>query len=289
LEEKKSNLSKIISALDKQRKDIDIDLHKKKELITDATAYTLYLANNPNFDTENMHSYIMTSAVLTGIAQNYDTKIREATKQLDKLDKLHSERLVEKEKLDKIVQKYSVEKNKLDKLLKTRSAQNEQLKKKQIEIQNNLRELSARAKSISELSAGVGSSEMSADSKFSIRKLNPPVSGKLVVKYGEKTAFGLKSDGWRIKTRTEALVSAPADGIIKYADTFKGYGKIVIISHKNGYNTIITNLGTINAFIGQEVLAGEPLGRVHPQKSEMYLEVRRGGNLVDPAKLFKEP
>ena len=81
---------------------------------------------------------------------------------------------------------------------------------------------------------------------------------------------------------------APADGEIKFADNFKGFGKVIIMSHKNGYNTIMTNLGTINVMLGQEVLAGEPIGRMDSNKSEMYLEVRRGDKVVNPANLFKE-
>ena len=130
---------------------------------------------------------------------------------------------------------------------------------------------------------------MSGDARFSRRKLNVPVRGRLVVRYGEKTALGLNSDGWRIRTRGDALVMAPADGVVKFADSFRGFGKVVIMSHKNGYNTVLTNLGQIDALVGQEVLAGEPIGRMSAEKPEMYLEVRRGNKAVNPGNLFKEP
>ena len=130
---------------------------------------------------------------------------------------------------------------------------------------------------------------MSEDAKFSKRKLNVPVRGKLVARYGEKTALGLKSDGWRIHTRGDALVMAPADGVVKFADSFRGFGKVIIMSHKNGYNTVMTNMGSIDALVGQEVLAGEPIGRMNENRSEMYLEVRRGDKSIDPARLFNEP
>ena len=50
----------------------------------------------------------------------------------------------------------------------------------------------------------------------------------------------------------------------------------------------MTNLGDINVIVGQEVLAGEPIGRMDSNKSEMYMEVRRGDKAVDPARIFKE-
>ena len=129
---------------------------------------------------------------------------------------------------------------------------------------------------------------MSGDARFSYRKLNQPVHGRVVVHFGEKTALGLKSDGWRIRTRGAALVLAPADGTVKFADSFRGFGRVVIMSHKNGYNTVMTNLGDIDVMVGQDVLAGEPIGRMNPDKPEMYLEVRRGDSAVDPARLFRE-
>ncbi len=289
LEEQRSALTKRIAELDKQRDKINAELAQNYEGITDATASMLFIASHPNFDSETMHDYVLTSAVLAAATDKFDNQIMDATKKLQELDKIHEQRVIEKEKLDRSAKKYTNEKKELDKLLKTRSAQNEKLKNEQIEIKNKLKNLSAKAKSISELSAGVGSSEMSSDSKFSKRKLNIPVRGKLVVRYGEKTALGLKSDGWRIRTRGDALVMAPADGVVKFADSFRGFGKVVIMSHKNGYNTVMTNMGEIDALVGQEVLAGEPIGRMNENKPEMYLEVRRGKNSVDPARIFNEP
>lgn len=288
LEEQRAAVAKKIDELDTQRDQITREMDKNRERITDAASGILFVAAHPSFDTNDMRSYVLTSAVLSGAADRFDTEIENANKQIAKLEKIRNDRAIEKEKLDRTAKKYGKEKNQLDKLLKTRSAQNEKLKNEHSALQKKLRELSARAKSISELSAGVGSSEMSSDSRFSRRKLNLPVRGRVVVRFGEKTALGLKSDGWRVRTRGDALVMAPADGVVKFADSFRGFGRVVIMSHKNGYNTVMTNLGNIDVALEQEVLAGEPIGRMNPDKPEMYLEVRRGNNAIDPARLFKE-
>lgn len=288
LEELRADIMKKIAELDERRGEISAELEKNRERVADASAAMLFIASHPSFDTENMHNYVLTSAVMTGMADNLDEHIRDAAKKLAELDKIREVRAIEKEKLDRTAKKYSDEKDLLDRLLRRRSAQNEKLRNEQMALQKKLRELSARAKTISELSAGVGSSEMSADSRFSIRKLNQPVRGRVVAHFGEKTALGLKSDGWRIRTRSDALVTAPADGVVKFADAFKGFGRVIIISHKNGYNTVMTNLGDIDVVVGQEVLGGEPIGRMNPNKPEMYLEVRRGNKAVDPARIFKE-
>ena len=287
LEEQRSAMAKKIAELDAQRDKISRDMYNNRERVADAAASILFVASNPSFDTDNMREYVLTSAVLSGVANELDVEIEKAAKQIAELEEIRSTRAIEKEKLDRTAKKYAIEKKQLDKLLKTRSAQNEKLKNQHSALKKKLRDLSARAKSISELSAGVGSSEMSEDSRFSRRKLNLPVRGRVVVKFGEKTALGLKSDGWRVRTRGESLVMAPADGVVKFADSFRGFGKVVIMSHKNGYNTVMTNLGNIDVMLEQEVLAGEPIGRMNPDKPEMYLEVRRGNKAVDPARLFK--
>ncbi|MCM1295132.1 MAG: peptidoglycan DD-metalloendopeptidase family protein [Muribaculaceae bacterium] len=288
LEEQRGIIAKKINELDAQRDKLTASLEQNRGRIADAAASILFVASHPSFDSGDMHDYVLTSAILSGAADRFDEEIKIADAKIRELEQIREQRAIEKEKLDRTAQKYANEKKELDKLLRTRSAQNEKLKTQQQALQKKLRELSARAKSISELSAGVGSSKMSGDAKFSRRKLNQPVRGRVTVHFGEKTALGLKSDGWRIRTRGDSLVMAPADGEVKFADSFKGFGKVIIMSHKNGYNTVMTNLGSIDVMVGQEVLAGEPVGRMDSDKPEMYLEVRRGNSAVDPARLFKE-
>ena len=288
LEEQRAAIAKTIADLDSRRDTLQRELEQNRERIADAAAGILFIASHPSFDSDDMREYVLMSAVMSGAASRLDAEIDQARRQMDELTKIRDARAVEKEKLDRTAKKYATEKSELDKLLRTRSAQNEKLKSQQQALQKKLRDLSARAKSISELSAGVGSSAMSGDARFSRRKLNLPVKGTITVRFGEKTALGLNSDGWRIRTRGDALVLAPADGVVKFADSFKGFGKVVIMSHKNGYNTVMTNLGAIDVIPDQEVLGGEPIGRMSADKNEMYLEVRRGNAAVNPANLFKD-
>lgn len=288
LEEQRGKMQVKIEELDARREKIQKEMIENQGRVFDSISGILYMALHPNFDSDDMHEYVLTSAVLSGVSQQFDTEIKKASQQLDELEKIINARNIEKEKLDRSAKKYTRERNALDKLLKTRSAQNEKLKNEHLALQKKLKALSERAKNISELSAGVGSSEMSADARFSKRKLNLPVRGKILVRFGEKTALGLTSDGWRIKTRGDVLVTAPADGVVKFADNFRGFGRVVIMSHKNGYNTVMTNLGKLDIVPEQEVLAGEPIGRMSADKQEMYMEVRRGNKVVDPSRLFKE-
>ena len=167
LEEQRAILTKNIADLDKQRDKITKDLSANYDGIADTAAGMLFIAANPNFDTKTMHDYVLTSVVLNSVANEFDSKIMYATQQLEKLDQIREQRASEKEKLDRSAKKYSAEKDELDKLLKTRSAQNDKLKTQQAVVQDKLKKLSNAAKNISELSAGVGSSRMSNDTKLS--------------------------------------------------------------------------------------------------------------------------
>jgi septal ring factor EnvC (AmiA/AmiB activator) len=81
---------------------------------------------------------------------------------------------------------------------------------------------------------------------------------------------------------------APHDGEILFADIFRGYGKILIIDHGQGYHTLLAGLGRIYSTVGQAVLAGEPVGVMNEkqgtsgQRPEVYLEMRYNGLPIDP-------
>jgi len=84
-------------------------------------------------------------------------------------------------------------------------------------------------------------------------------------------------------------VASPADGKIEFADYFRRYKKIAIINHGGGYNSVITGMDDLNVMVGQEVLAGEPIGRMGEKSPDIYMELRFGTRAIDPAKMFTEP
>jgi septal ring factor EnvC (AmiA/AmiB activator) len=82
-------------------------------------------------------------------------------------------------------------------------------------------------------------------------------------------------------------------GIVRFADDFKNYGKLVIIEHKNGYHSLLGGLGRIDSAVGQPVKAGEPIGILPKASSRggkpaLYYELRRNGNPVDPGLILAD-
>lgn len=278
-----------ISDLDAKRDALLASIRANKGRLGDAATGLIAIASNPSFSAADTREYILTSALLTGLSDQFDSEIKRAAKQISELEKILEERKNQQEKLDKTAKKYAEDKAHLDKLMRTRSQQNEKLKSQQYELQKRLKELSARAQNLSELTAGLSRAEVSKDESFSWRKMKSPVAGMLLRRFGDKSPLGLVSDGWLIKTRSGALVSAPADGRVEFADDFRKNGRVLILSHKNSYYSVLTGLATSDVLVGQEVLAGEPVGRMPESRAEMYLELRRGTKAIDPARLFNEP
>jgi septal ring factor EnvC (AmiA/AmiB activator) len=114
-----------------------------------------------------------------------------------------------------------------------------------------------------------------------------PARGSVVRRYNDELAeaSGGRSRGLSIQARDRAQVVAPYDGRVVYAQPFRGYGLILIIEHRGKYHSLLSGLERIDAVEGQWVLAGEPvgvLGAPSSGKPELYLELRRDGQPIDP-------
>jgi septal ring factor EnvC (AmiA/AmiB activator) len=116
-----------------------------------------------------------------------------------------------------------------------------------------------------------------------------PIDGTIVARFGQTIArgpdAGRPAKGLTIRTETSAQVVAPFDGKVVYAGAFRSYGQILIIDHGGRYHTLLAGLDEISAAVGQWVLAGEPIAtirRLGDQQAELYLELRRTGEAIDP-------
>lgn len=127
--------------------------------------------------------------------------------------------------------------------------------------------------------------------------LAPPVAGQIIARFGQ--GEGVMSRGLVYAAVAGADVFAPFDGKIAYAGPFRGYGKVALIDHGQGYHTLLTGLDRIDVTVGDWVLGGEPLGALGPGVSrkagrggsgagvpKLYVELRKNGEPVDPGPWF---
>ena len=108
-----------------------------------------------------------------------------------------------------------------------------------------------------------------------------PVAGTVITGLGEVSDTGVRARGLTIAARGGALVVAPAGGRVAFAAPFRGFGKIIIIDHGDGWTTLITSLAVLDARVGDTLLEGEPLGRAGDDRPTITIELRRGNAPVD--------
>lgn len=122
-----------------------------------------------------------------------------------------------------------------------------------------------------------------------------PASSTIVRRYGARYGSGAAahvSQGITLRTRPGAQILSPANAVVGYAGPFRGYHSVLILNLEGDYAVVLTGLETIRVRTGQEVLAGQPVAEMEPDVAygatgspELYVEVRRSGNPVDPSGL----
>jgi murein hydrolase activator len=133
------------------------------------------------------------------------------------------------------------------------------------------------------------------DSKDAFAKLRGklawPAGGRVVARYGQTRAGGIKWDGMLLAGQQGAPVRAVYHGRIVYADWLPGLGLLTIIDHGEGYLSLYGHNERLYKTVGERVRAGDQIasvgdtgGRAQP---ELYFEIRKGGRPVDPRPWFR--
>ncbi len=117
--------------------------------------------------------------------------------------------------------------------------------------------------------------------------LRMPVAGKIVTLFGERSVQsglpgGNHAKGIEIETRPDAQVVSPFDGKVVFAGPFRGYGRLLIIEHGEGYHSLVAGFDHLDSVVGQYVLAGEPVGTMGENRPKLYLEMRHDGEAINP-------
>nr|WP_314089899.1 murein hydrolase activator EnvC [uncultured Shinella sp.] len=125
-------------------------------------------------------------------------------------------------------------------------------------------------------------------------KLDYPVAGDVLRRFGDADGTGHDSQGMTLATSSGALVTAPSDGWIVFAGTFRSYGRMIILNAGEGYHLVLSGMDKVNVREGQFVVAGEPLAvmgekrvasvnalTLETDKPTLYIEFRKNGKPVD--------
>jgi septal ring factor EnvC (AmiA/AmiB activator) len=121
-------------------------------------------------------------------------------------------------------------------------------------------------------------------------KLPFPVRGRILSTFGKNenpkfNTFTVQK-GIEIEAPLGAGIRAVYDGRVLYSDWFKGYGRILIIDHGEGFYTLSGHASSLLKGVGEEVRTGEVVALIGDTGSLkgpcLYFEVRQRGKPLDP-------
>ena len=82
------------------------------------------------------------------------------------------------------------------------------------------------------------------------------------------------------------VVASDSGTVIYAAWNSSGYGNLIVISHRNGYETVYAHLSSIGVYCGQDVVQGEYIGAAgntgKSTGSHLHFEIRLNGSFVNP-------
>ena len=136
--------------------------------------------------------------------------------------------------------------------------------------------------------------------------LNLPVRGKVLWKFNEADASGVKRSGIILATDPKAIVISPTAATIRYLGPLLDYGNVAILEPQNGLLFVFAGMDTLYGEIGQVIPALSPIGLMPSESSKvdkifkaqtniyagklsetLYVEVRSGAQTENPLEWFK--
>jgi septal ring factor EnvC (AmiA/AmiB activator) len=122
------------------------------------------------------------------------------------------------------------------------------------------------------------------------RRLPWPVNGMIALPYGSYLDPQFKTpvfrNGIHFRSKEGEVVKVIFPGKVVFAEWFKGYGRVVIVNHGEGYHTVYANLNDIFLKKGDIIKRGGSIGIVGESGTlsapGLYFEVRYKGKPLNP-------
>lgn len=185
----------------------------------------------------------------------------------------------------------------LEEELRLRRALLERVRSDRSQERNLLVELERARRALEETVSRLGGASLPASAldgaTFESLKgqMKQPVPGPIRSQFGRlvdrKYQTETFNNGIEISAQQGESVLAVAQGQVRFAGWFRGYGKIVVLDHGGGYFTVSGHLAEILVDVGEIVNRGDIVGRVGETGSlegpGLYFELRSGREPQDPA------
>ena len=123
-------------------------------------------------------------------------------------------------------------------------------------------------------------------------ELDWPGVGPLRHRFGQSAAAaGSSPNGIEITTQVGTPVRVVHDGTVAFADTFAGYGKLVIVEHGEQAFSLYGHLLDISVARGARLSRADPIGTAGFALlgvPGLYFELRVDGQPVDPLQWLRK-
>ncbi|OWU75436.1 peptidase M23B [Loktanella sp. 22II-4b] len=159
---------------------------------------------------------------------------------------------------------------------------------------------------VTALESGAGEAEAPDRFAGARGRLPLPVDGKLLRRFEEADAAGVRRPGIVLATRPRALVTSPWPATIRYRGPLLDYGNVMILEPAADFLLVIAGLKEVYGEVGEIIPAGAPIGLMGGEAPEerdfltvgvkddggsreetLYMEVRQANVPMDPADWFR--
>jgi septal ring factor EnvC (AmiA/AmiB activator) len=106
-----------------------------------------------------------------------------------------------------------------------------------------------------------------------------PATASVTEGLGAVNESGVRSRGLTLATARGVAVTAPADGVVKFAGPFRDYDGVLIIDHGGGWLSLIVNVAS-TLHQGERVGLGQEVGRA---LGPLQVELSQNGRRISPA------
>jgi len=150
-----------------------------------------------------------------------------------------------------------------------------------------LRDQQAKTQSIRAVAAQLADDDAAPPRPFAAEGGSPrapfayqlPAAAPVIEGLAAVDESGVRSRGLTLATSRGMPVTAPADGIVKFAGPFRDYDGVLIVDHGGGWLSVIVNVAT-TLHPGDRVSLGQEIGRA---LGPLQVELSQNGRRISPA------
>lgn len=311
-----------LETLSRDRALVLAELGEKQDALSELLAGLQLLEQNPPpalvVQPDDVLAALRGAMLLGTIAPDLQDQAAELTARLDKLKQLEAAIRTRKEQVAQELARLASQRADLGKLIEQKRAL---VSKGNADLEAERKrtaELAEKAKSLKQLLDRLAEERQRAEAAASAAeqerkrkqeqlrqpsmafadargKLSLPAQGQVLLRYGQPDALGRETQGTMIATLAGAQVTAPADGKVEFAGSFRSYGQMVILNPGGGYRVLLAGMDRLTANVGDFLRAGEPVGEmgggpasvtlfgdVAPDgRPVLYIEFRNGTDAID--------